>query len=221
MTIAWHRWNRRAIADHTWPNWKLQWMTAFTKMRYIDPMTVGKAAFSANAAEEEHQVGQITASLDNLANASIQKNATINNLVASNTQLSRTCKQQWCAYFPAAKRIPPPTSPCCGCPIHRRWWHHPPLHRPQHRQQLTRVQPIGAQLNPPGTSRATAGPTGIRSRSDTQVQPAPPSVRTTSPAPPKPTLWAGVSTTWGTLSTTAHRLRPQPDNAKQRGSCCR
>jgi hypothetical protein len=56
-------------------------------MRNINRMTAGKAAFRANTAEEEHQVGQITKFLDNLANAFIQKKATINNLVASNAQL--------------------------------------------------------------------------------------------------------------------------------------
>ncbi len=57
-------------------------------MRDINCMMAGKAAFGANAAEEEHQAGQITPLLDNLANALIKKNATINNLVASNAQLA-------------------------------------------------------------------------------------------------------------------------------------
>ncbi len=51
-------------------------------------MTAGKAAFRANAAEEEHQAHQITALLENLANTLIQKKATFNNLVASNAQLA-------------------------------------------------------------------------------------------------------------------------------------
>jgi hypothetical protein len=50
-------------------------------------MMAGKAAFGANTAEEEHQAYQISASLDNHANALIQKNATIDNIVAANAQL--------------------------------------------------------------------------------------------------------------------------------------
>jgi hypothetical protein len=46
-------------------------MAAFAKMRNINRMTAGKATFGTNAAEEEHQARQITASLDNLANALI------------------------------------------------------------------------------------------------------------------------------------------------------
>jgi hypothetical protein len=53
-------------------------------MRGINCMTAGESAFGANAAEEEEQVHQIASSLDNLANASIQKNSTINSLVATN-----------------------------------------------------------------------------------------------------------------------------------------
>jgi hypothetical protein len=57
-------------------------------MHNINCMMAGKAAFRANSAEEEHQACQITALLENLAKALIQKKATINNLVASNAQLA-------------------------------------------------------------------------------------------------------------------------------------
>jgi hypothetical protein len=59
-------------------------MAAFAEMRDINPITAGEAVFGANAAEEEHQACQITALLDNLANALMQKNVTIDSLVASN-----------------------------------------------------------------------------------------------------------------------------------------
>jgi hypothetical protein len=64
MTMAWHKWNPRAIANHTWSNWKTQWMAAFAEMCNVNRMTLGKAAFGTNAAEEEHQACQITALLD-------------------------------------------------------------------------------------------------------------------------------------------------------------
>ncbi len=50
-------------------------------------MTATKNTFGANAAEEEAQGRQITTSLEHLANASVQKNATIDQLVATNAQL--------------------------------------------------------------------------------------------------------------------------------------
>ncbi len=63
----------------------------------INHMTAGKAAFRANAAEEEHPVHQITASLDNLANTLIQKKTAINNLVASNAQFAQALQDMQAA----------------------------------------------------------------------------------------------------------------------------
>ncbi len=74
MTLAWCKWKRRPIADHTWPNWKPHWTAAFAKMHDINCMTAGESTFGTNAAEEEEQGRLIALSLNNLANASIQKN---------------------------------------------------------------------------------------------------------------------------------------------------
>ena len=52
-------------------------------------MTTGDTTFGANQAAELEQAQQMATSLDNLANASIQKNATIDNLVANNAALSK------------------------------------------------------------------------------------------------------------------------------------
>jgi hypothetical protein len=52
-------------------------------------MTTGDSTFGANQAAEIEQAQQMATSLDNLTNAPIQKNATINNLVATNAALSR------------------------------------------------------------------------------------------------------------------------------------
>jgi hypothetical protein len=56
-------------------------------MHNINCMMAGESAFGANTAEEEEQAHQIALSLNNLANASIQKNSTIDSLVATNAQL--------------------------------------------------------------------------------------------------------------------------------------
>jgi hypothetical protein len=87
MTLAWREWKRHPIANHTWPNWKVHWTAAFAEMHDINCMMAGESAFGANAMEEEEQVHQIASSLNNLANASIQKNLTIDSLVGTNAQL--------------------------------------------------------------------------------------------------------------------------------------
>jgi hypothetical protein len=52
----------------------------FAKTRDINRMTAAETSFGANAAEEEAQGRQIATSLKHLANASVQKNATIDQL---------------------------------------------------------------------------------------------------------------------------------------------
>jgi hypothetical protein len=114
MTMAWCKWNRGAIAGHTWPNWKTNWTSAFTKMHDINCMMASKAAFGTNAAEEEHQARQITASLENLDNAWIQKNVTINNLVASNAHLTQALQAMQAAMmhlFPTSQMHASPYQP--------------------------------------------------------------------------------------------------------------
>jgi len=58
-------------------------------MRDISRMTTGETTFGANQAVEIKETQQMATSLDSLANASIQKNATIDNLVATNATLSK------------------------------------------------------------------------------------------------------------------------------------
>ena len=87
MTLAWREWRRQHVAEHTWPEWKTHWTAAFAEMRDINRMTAAESGFGANAAKEEAQGRQIATSLEHLANASIQKNATIDQLVATNAQL--------------------------------------------------------------------------------------------------------------------------------------
>ncbi len=111
MTMAWREWNHCTIADHTCFTWKTHWMSTFAKIGDINSMTSGNAAFGANAAEEEHQACQITESLDNLANVLIQKNVTIDNLVASNAQLAQALQEMQAAMvrmFPAGQPHPAP-----------------------------------------------------------------------------------------------------------------
>jgi hypothetical protein len=77
-------------------------------MQDINHMMVGESAFGANAMEEEEQARQIASSLDNLANTSIQKNLTINSLVAKNAQLTQALAD---IQFVMVHMIPPGRPP--------------------------------------------------------------------------------------------------------------
>jgi hypothetical protein len=56
----------------------------------INRMTANKTTFGVNQATELDQAQQMASFLDNLANATIQKNTTIKNLVATNATLTKT-----------------------------------------------------------------------------------------------------------------------------------
>ena len=58
-------------------------------MHNINRMTAGETAFGANQATKLKQAQQMASSLDNLANATIQKNTTIKNLVTTNATLTK------------------------------------------------------------------------------------------------------------------------------------
>ncbi len=88
-TLAWRKWKRCPHIDHTWLNWKAHWTAAFTKMHDINHMTAGNKVFGANQAAELDQAQQMAYSLNNLVNATLQKNITIKNLVATNATLTK------------------------------------------------------------------------------------------------------------------------------------
>ena len=120
MTLNWREWKRRPALEHTWANWKLHWTAAFAEMRDISRKTTGNTTFGANQAAEIEQAQQMATSLDNLANASIQKNTTIDNLVTTNAALTRSIQdiQRTLATMMTA---PPPTpgawTPAPGAPV--------------------------------------------------------------------------------------------------------
>ena len=97
MDEAWKTWKRTAIADQTWANWKTHWTDAFQEKRELIKLT-GTAyngmANQAREAEEDVMGEQMVAALDNLANAAVQKNDTVEQLVKSNTTLTLTIKSQ-------------------------------------------------------------------------------------------------------------------------------
>jgi hypothetical protein len=89
MTLAWRKRKLFPPINHTWPNWKAHWTAAFTEMCDINHMTAGNTGFGANQATKLEQAQQMASSLKNLANITIQKNTTIENLVATNATLTK------------------------------------------------------------------------------------------------------------------------------------
>jgi hypothetical protein len=75
-------------------------------------MTTGDTTFGANQAAELEQAQQMATSLDNLTNASIQKNATIDNLVTTNAAFSNAIQdiQRKLATM-MTNQTPPPGTP--------------------------------------------------------------------------------------------------------------
>jgi hypothetical protein len=191
MLLAWHKWKCCPPINHTWPNWKAHWTATFAEMHDINRMTAGNTEFGANQATELNQAQQMASSLKNLVNATIQKNTTIKNLVATNATLTKAIADiqlsvtQMCAA--AVPTSPAPTTPTPSAP-------------------LTGVTP-----NLLGTRSGTAGRMVTRSR---LAIPAPheccakPAI---SLAQPRQTSWVAVLTMLDTLPP----LHPPPDEAHQ------
>jgi hypothetical protein len=115
MKFTWRDWKRCPILDHMWPNWKAHWTTALAEIHGINCMTAGKTMFGANQAAKLEQAQQTASSLDNLANATIKKNTTIENLVTTNATLTKAITDiqlsiaQMCAA--GVPTSPTPTAP--------------------------------------------------------------------------------------------------------------
>jgi hypothetical protein len=57
--MTWRKWKCPPILDHTWPNWKAHWTTAFAEMRDINRITAGDMTFGVNQAAELEQAQQM------------------------------------------------------------------------------------------------------------------------------------------------------------------
>jgi hypothetical protein len=89
MELAWREWKCQPLIDQTWNNWTTHWTAAFAETRDINRMTDGNRAFAHQAATEAKQAARMVTSLNNLANAAIQKNNTVEKLVAANECLAK------------------------------------------------------------------------------------------------------------------------------------
>jgi hypothetical protein len=89
MELAWHKWKCRLLVNHTWNNSKLNWTAAFAETRNINCMIANNSTFAHQAATNSEQPTMMAKSLDNLANAAIQKNNTVEKLVTANMKLAK------------------------------------------------------------------------------------------------------------------------------------
>jgi hypothetical protein len=96
-------------------------MAAFVEMRYINRTTSGNSTFANQAAAQEIvQAEKMAALLENLANASIQKNDTIDKLVATNQQQSKIITNLTEA-IAKLKNSSSPMEQWVGCKNHPQW----------------------------------------------------------------------------------------------------
>jgi hypothetical protein len=89
MELVWHEWKHCPLVYQTWNNWKLNWMAAFSEMRDIHQMMANDGAFANQVAAEAEQAAMMARLLDNLVNAALQKNDTIEKLVIANEKLAK------------------------------------------------------------------------------------------------------------------------------------
>jgi hypothetical protein len=89
MKLAWHAWKHHPLVDQMWNNWKLHWTAAFSETRDIHWMMANDSAFANHVTAKVEQAAMMACSLDNLANAALQKNNTVEKLVTTNEKLAK------------------------------------------------------------------------------------------------------------------------------------
>lgn len=88
MDEAWKIWKRVPMAGRTWAAWKVHWTAAFQEKRELIKLT--GTAFNGMANQATDQSIDYVGALDNLANAALQKNETVEQLVRTNSILTKT-----------------------------------------------------------------------------------------------------------------------------------
>jgi hypothetical protein len=120
MELAWHEWKRHLLINQTWNNWKIHWVVAFSETQDIHCMMANNGPFANQAATKAEQAAMMARSLDNLANAALQKNDTVAKLVTANKKLAKALANANAAI--AHLCLPPPTAAPANrsnnCPFH-------------------------------------------------------------------------------------------------------
>jgi hypothetical protein len=89
MELAWRKWKCHPLINHMQNNWKLHWIAEIAETCNINHMIANDSAFANQAATNAKQAAMMAKSLDNLANAIIQNNDTVEKLVTANAKLAK------------------------------------------------------------------------------------------------------------------------------------
>jgi hypothetical protein len=108
MMQAWREWQRRPAVQHTWLNWVAHWTAAFTEAQDISRLTTGEGVFGPNSVLNNTINNQVATSLDNLANAVVAHNTTVESLIATNQQQVQTIANLTAAIASLGGRPAPP-----------------------------------------------------------------------------------------------------------------
>ena len=92
MEEAWKIWKRVPMAGRTWAAWKVHWTAAFQEKRELVKLT--GTAFNGMANQATDQNIMYVGALDNLANAALQKNETVEQLTRAIEILTATNASQ-------------------------------------------------------------------------------------------------------------------------------
>jgi hypothetical protein len=109
MELAWCKWKHCPLVNHTWNNWKLHWTVAFLETHNINRMIANNSTFANQAATNAKQAAVMAKSLDNLANAAIQKNNTVEKPITANAKLAKALTDTSAAI--ARLHLPNPPNP--------------------------------------------------------------------------------------------------------------
>jgi hypothetical protein len=109
MELGWRKWKCCRLVDHTWNNWKLHWSATFAETCNINQMIANNSAFANQAATEAKQATMMAKSLDNLANAAIQKNDTMEKLITAKKKLVKALASANTAIARLRLPNPPPS----------------------------------------------------------------------------------------------------------------
>ncbi|KAL7531195.1 hypothetical protein ACHAXR_003897, partial [Thalassiosira sp. AJA248-18] len=137
MDDAWKTWVRMAVPLRTWPAWKTHWTAAFQEKRELVKLTGIAFNDMANSSIQQSEMGdKMVTALDNLANAAVDRNYSVETLVKANNTLSTTIQSQQdeikrllaiVSAMSTGKPAPPPTSTGSGDsnwdPNGYCWWH--------------------------------------------------------------------------------------------------
>ena len=88
MEVTWRKWMRTIALNRSWNAWKADWTQAFQEKRDLYKLAGIPFNRTENSATEAEMGDNMISALDNLENAAVQKNDTVERLVIANKALT-------------------------------------------------------------------------------------------------------------------------------------